>query len=510
MKRTFLFVALLAAPLVAGAAGERVDLAVVNRIRAEAIDNSKVMDYVFYLTDVYGPRVAASPNYMKAARWAVEQLNALGLKDAKLEKWGTFGRSWSWSRVAVHMVEPQQTTLIAVPLAWSPATPGVVSAEAIFAPARTVAEGEKYKGKLRGKIVLLEEVRDVKLGLEPDAKRYTAAELAGRAQAPEPGEAQPPRGPVNREEMRRQRNEFLEFLKNEGVAAVLTTSMGGREGTIFTAPAGSHDAKDPLPPPSVALATEHYNRLARLLQKNIPVKLEIEVRAGTDNQSADGFNVIANLPGGSKKDEIVMLGAHLDSWQAGTGAADNAAGCAVVLEAMRILTSLNLKMDRTVRVALWDAEEEGLIGSREYVKAHFADRETMEKKAEYARLSGYFNFDNGAGKIRGVYLQGNDMLRPVFDAWLEPFKDLGATTLSIRKTGGTDHLSFDAVGLPGFQFIQDPLDYSTRTHHTNMDVYERIPKGDLMQSAAVMAWFVYNAATRPDMLPRKPAPKPAR
>ena len=289
---------------------------------------------------------------------------------------------------------------------------------------------------------------------------------------------------------------------------MLSSGAGGDDGTIFAAGGGSREARDPLPPPMVALAAEHYNRLVRLLDKGVPVKLELEVRAQVEQDNAPGFNVIAELPGGSKKDEMVMLGAHLDSWQAGTGAADNGAGCAVVLEAMRILTALKLKMDRTVRIALWDAEEEGLIGSREYVKAHFADRETMELKPEHARLAGYFNFDNGSGKIRGVYLQGNDMLRPIFQAWLEPFKDMGAATVSIRNTGGTDHLSFDAVGLPGFQFIQDPLDYSTRTHHSNMDVYDHLQKSDLMEAAAIMASFVYNAATRPEMLPRKALPKP--
>jgi hypothetical protein len=502
MKRAFLFAVVVSfAPALVAA--EDVNLQVVNRIKTEAFENSKVMDHLFYLTDVYGPRVAASPNYRKAAAWTVKQLKEWGLEDAGLEKWGTFGRAWSWSRVAVQMLEPQQTTLIGIPLAWSPATPGVVTADAILAPMSNVADGEKYKGKLKGKIVLLEEASEVKLGLEADARRLGDADLASRALAPEPAPASP-----STKSNPEARNKFLEFLKHEGVAAALTTGMGGSDGTIFTAPAGSRNAKDPLPPPSIALAKEHYNRLARLLAKGIPVKLELEVRAENGPDAAEGVNVIANLRGSSRKDEIVMLGAHLDSWQAGTGATDNAAGCAVVLEAVRILAALKLDMSRTVRVALWDAEEQGLLGSRGYVTAHFAERETMERKADYARLAGYFNLDNGAGKIRGVYLQNNDMMRPVFEAWLAPFKDLGATTVAIRNTRGTDHLSFDEVGLPGFRFIQDPLDYSTRTHHTNMDVYERVPRADLMQAAAIMASFVYNAATRQEMLPRKPAPKP--
>jgi Zn-dependent M28 family amino/carboxypeptidase len=258
----------------------------------------------------------------------------------------------------------------------------------------------------------------------------------------------------------------------------------------------------------VALAAEHYNRIARMLGRKIPVRLELELRARIHEESADGFNVTASLPGGKKKDETIMVGGHLDSWHGGTGATDNAAGCAVMIEALRILKALNLQMDRSIRIGLWDGEEHGFLGSRGYVKQYLADRESMAVKADHARFSGYFNVDNGGGKIRGVYLQGNDMMRPIFEAWLEPFRDLGATTVSIRNTGGTDHLVFDEVGLPGFQFIQDPLDYSTRTHHSNMDTYERIQPGDLMQASAIVASFVYHAATRPEMLPRKPLPKP--
>ncbi len=510
MKPALLAAILVAAPCVLPAGEEQVDLSVVNRIKAEAFGNSKVMDHAFYLTDVYGPRLAGSPEYRRAAEWAAKQLRGWGLEDAHLEKWGTFGRSWSWTRVSVQMLEPQQTTLTGVPLAWSPGTSGVVTAEAILAPMKDLAEAEKFKGKLKGKIVLVDPIRELKPHFAADAQRMSDSELAARAQAPDPGEGGPRKRPTpaEREEARQKQNKFLQFLKDEGVVAGFTSGGRGDDGTIFAAGAGSRELRDPLPPTGVALVAEHYNRLARLLEKNIPVKIELDVRVQMDSAPVDGMNVIADLPGGSRKDEIVMLGAHLDSWQAGTGATDNGAGCAVVLEAVRILTALKLKMDRTVRVARWDAAEEGLHGSREYVKARFADRETMERKPEYARLSGYFNFDNGTGKIRGVNLQGNDMMRPVFAAWLAPFQDLGASTLTIRDTGGTDHLAFDAVGLPGFQFIQDPIDYGTRTHHTNMDVYDRLQKGDLMQAAAIMASFVYNAATRPEMLPRKPLPKP--
>jgi carboxypeptidase Q len=508
MKRRILFTFVALCLALALAAQERVDLTVINRIKAEAFQNSQVMDHAFELTEVFGPRVADSPNYMKAAEWAVKTLKGWGLDDARMEKWGVFGRSWSYSRFSAEMLEPQQTPLAGVPLAWSPATNGTISGEVILAPLRTAEDLEKYRGKLKGKIVMLDAPRELELHLQPDAQRYTDAELAEIALAPDPSRQRfgPRRGgrpPVARLD----RNRRNQFLKDEGALAAISEGFRGDDGTIFTMPAGSRDMKDPLPPVSVALEAEHYNRIARLLAKNIPVRLELEVEARYYDD-APGVNVIADLPGGARKDEIVMLGGHLDSWQAGTGATDNAAGCAVVMEAVRILKALDLKMDRTVRVALWDAEEEGLIGSREYVKAHFADRDTMQLKPEHAKLSGYFNFDNGSGKIRGVYLQGNDMMRPVFEAWLAPFRDLGATTVSIRNTGGTDHQSFDAVGLPGFQFIQDRLDYFTRTHHTNMDTYDRLQKGDLMQASAIIASFVYNAATRPEMLPRKPLPNP--
>jgi hypothetical protein len=510
MKRALLFSILLAAPCAFPAGPESVDLSTVNRIKTEAFQNSKVMDHAFYLTDVYGPRLAGSANYRKAAEWAVKQLKEWGLANAQTEPWGLFGRGWNWSRATVNMLSPQPSTLNGVPLAWAPGTAGAVTADALFAPMADAAEGEKYKGKLKGKIVLIDAMREMKPHFEADARRLGDTELASRAEAPDPADAGPrkPQPAAEREAARVKRNKLLQFLKDEGVVALLTTGQGGDDGTIFAASGGSREVKDPLPPPMVALAAEHYNRLARLLEKQVPVKLELDVRAQIEQDAATGLNVVAEIPGGSKKDEIVMLGAHLDSWQAATGAADNAAGCAVVLEAVRILTALHVKMDRTVRIALWDAEEEGLIGSREYVKAHFADPGKMELKAEHSKLAGYFNFDNGSGKIRGVYLQGNDMLRPVFEAWLAPFKDLGAATVSIRNTGGTDHLAFDAVGLPGFQFIQDPLDYGSRVHHTNMDTYDRLQKSDLMEAAAIMASFVYNAATRPEMLPRKPLPAP--
>jgi hypothetical protein len=490
-------------------AQERVDLAVINRIKQEAFQNSKVMDHLFYLTDVHAPRIAGSPEYRQGAEWVIKTLKGIGLEDARMEKWGSFGRSWSYTRASVHMLEPVRTALIALPLAWSAGTNGPVAGEVMLVRVNTVEEVAKLKGQVKGKWVMTQPVRELALPTEPWARRYTDAELAERAQAPDPSQQgvgfRRPQGGATPMQARQIQARLSALIKEEGALGMITPGSRGESGTVFLAPAGNRTDKETAPV-SVALATEHYNRIARLIGKDVPVKIEVDV-AAQFHENQDGFNIVANLPGGKKKDEVVIIGGHFDTWHGGTGATDNGIGCAVMMEVMRIFTALNLKMDRTVRIALWDAEEVGLVGSREYVKAHFADRANMELKKEHAKLSGYFNIDNGGGKIRGVYLQGNDMMRPVFESWLAPFKDLGAATVSIRNTTGTDHLSFDAVGLPAFQFIQDPLDYSTRTHHSNMDVYDRIQRGDAMQMSAIVASVVYHAATRPELLPRKPLPR---
>ena len=303
------------------------------------------------------------------------------------------------------------------------------------------------------------------------------------------------------------RAQLNKFLREEGVLVVLTPGNGPDGGTIMGSAAGSQNPTEELPPPSVVITNEHYNRIARLLAKDVPVTLEFDLGAKF-TEPADSFNITAEIPGSDPNAGFVMLGGHFDSWTGGTGATDNAAGAAAALEAMRILKTLDLKMKRTVRVGLWTAEEQGLLGSRAYVKQHFADPADMQPKPEHAKLAGYFNLDNGGGKVRGVYIQDNDEARPIFESWIAPLKDFGVTTLTIRNTGSTDHVSFDAVGLPAFQFIQDPLEYGTRTHHSNMDVTDHLVPGDLEQASAVMAWFVYNTANRPGMLPRKSMPKP--
>jgi hypothetical protein len=504
-------------------AEEKVDLSIVNRIKSEAFENSKVMDTMFYLTDVHGPRLAGSPGYKEAGDWVVSRLNEYGLTNTREEKWGPFGKGWACKHYEAHMIAPQYSPLIGFPLAWTSGTEGTVSGEPIMVTIQTEKDLEKYKGKLKGKIVMTQPLHEVAFQTNALGRRYTDAELASESLAPEPG-ARPfgggrpqagapqiPTDPEARRKMMEERRKFqdtlAQFYKDEGALVILSAGYTGDGGTVFAASGGSYDPKKPTAIASVAVTPEHYNRIVRLIQHKIPVKLEFNIKNEFYTDNMDSFNVTAEIPGGSKKDEVVMIGAHLDSWQGGTGATDNAAGSAVMMEAMRILKAMDVKMDRTVRIGLWGGEEEGLLGSKAYVKEHFGDPDTMKLTEQHAKLAGYFNFDNGTGKIRGVYLQGNDMVRPIFTEWLKPFQDLGATTLTIRNTGGTDHLSYDAVGLPGFQFIQEPMEYSTRTHHSNMDVYDHIQAGDLMQASAIVASFVYNAATRPEMLPRKPLPK---
>ena len=538
----FTWILLAFAPLTAQ---ERVDLSVVNQIKTEAFENSKVMDHLSYMADMYGPRLTGSPEFKQAADWALKRFQEYGLVNGHLEKWGPFGRSWTLEKFSVELLEPRYSLMSGWPLAWSRSTDGPVSGEPILTPmARSFdvkkAEAdlqtyiEKYKGKLRGKIVMLSEpIQDVlRNELKPAFSRYTAAELADLATAPQPfqkAEFDPnniviPEDPQERirfmmslpqdvstklSERRQAINvKRSEFLVQEGVVAVLTDDQRAHDSLAFAEAAGSFKAKDQLAPPSFILTAEHYNRIARLIAKKAAVRIQVNLQAKVSDSDVDAYNVVAEIPGGSKKDEVVMLGAHFDSWHSGTGATDNGSGSAVMMEVVRILKALNLKMDRTVRIALWSGEEEGLLGSKAYVKEHFADPATMKTTTAHANFAGYFNLDNGSGKIRGVYLQNNDAMRPVFQQWLRPFEDLGVSTVTIRNTGGTDHLSFDAVGLPGFQYIQDPLDYMTVTHHSNMDVYDHAIAADLMQASAVIASCVYNAAARPEKLPRKPLPKP--
>ena len=484
-------------------AAERIDLDAIYRIKDEGLQRSKVMEIESYLTDVYGPRLTGSPNIREAADWTQKTMKDWGLSNVHVETW-PFGRGWQNQRMIAMAMTPRAFPLIAYPKAWTPGTNGPVTAEAVIAVIDNDRDFDTFRGKLRGKFVLASAMRDVPAHFDALGHRYTDSELAELSQQPPAGRGRG-RGNFNQDFNRKR----TQFWIDEGVAAVLDTSRGDG-GTVFVqAPQGvSRDPKGPPQPAQATLAVEHYGRLWRLLDKKIPVTLMMDIDNRFYDQDQNAFNIVGELPGTDKADEIVMLGAHFDSWHSGTGATDNAAGSAVMLEAIRILKTSGVKLRRTVRIGLWGGEEQGLLGSKAYVKEHFGDPETMQLKPEHAKIAGYFNVDNGTGLIRGVYLQGNEAVAPIFTAWMTPFKNLGMDTLTIRNTGGTDHLSYDDVGLPGFQFVQDEIEYDTRTHHSNMDVYERIQSQDMMRNAVVVASFVYNTANRDEKLPRKPLPKP--
>ena len=505
---------LTAAPAVAQvstAPAEKVDYDAIYKIKEEGFQRSKVMETASWLTDVHGPRLTGSPSFKAAAEWAVKQLTEWGATNPHIESWGTFGRGWVNERFSATVVTGAQPWVITgVPKAWTPGTDGTVTADVVYAPMETEEDLAKWKGKLQGKIVLPVPTREVAAHFTPEASRLSEADLA-KLETFEPTGG--PRRSYNLATVRFGVKR-LEFLQGEGVLAIFEPGRGDG-GTLFVQGGGAYNPKNQSGfmryptevPPTVVIAVEHYGRLARTLQKNVPVSVELTIK-NTITEDQEGLNILAELPGTDKADEVVMLGAHFDGWHGGTGATDNAAGSAVMLEAFRILKASGLKLRRTVRLGLWGGEEQGLIGSREYVKATFADRSTMQVKPAHGKIAGYFNVDNGTGAIRGVYLQGNEGIAPVFNAWMGPFANLGMKTLTIQNTSGTDHLSFDAVGIPGFQFIQDEVEYETRTHHSNMDVWERLQAGDMMKNAVIVASFVYHAANRDQALPRKPLPRP--
>ena len=489
---------------------EHVDLDTVGLIKAEGLQRSQVMDLVWYLTDVHGPRLTNSPQIRAAAQWATERLSAWGLSNVHEEKWGPFGRGWTNEQFAAQMVAPTVAPLVAYPRAWTPSTNGPATADVVLAVVNNEQDMAKFRGQLAGKIVLILDLVDIPLQTAPPNLRFSEQDLANLQNEPVrggQGRGNAPAGPPPDPNIRLKR---MTFYKSEGVLAALIPGNGsGERGVVVTQ--GFEIARDPKSPdvvPQVYVETEQYNRLVRLTTRKIPVRVSIDMKNRFIDDPLDSFNVIAEIPGTDKADEVVMLGAHFDSEIGGTGATDNAAGSAAMMEAMRILKATGRPMRRTVRLALWTGEEQGLLGSAAYVAEHFGDAQTMQLKPAHARLSAYFNLDNGSGAIRGVYLQGNEAVRPVFAAWMEPLKSLGMTMLTIRGTGGTDHQSFDRVGLPGFQFVQDQLEYATLTHHTNMDVYERVQPEDMMKNAVIIASFAYQAANRDDRLPRKALPQP--
>ncbi len=519
----------------------------IDKIRDEGLNRSKVMETLSYLVDVIGPRLTNSPNMKRANEWTRDTMAGWGMKNAKLEPWGPFGRGWSLKAFSASVNAPQYFPVNAFPKAWSPSTKGSVTAEVVIFDAKTEEDLAKYKGQLRGKIVLMTpNTREVKADFDGFATRRSDEELAKMA-AFKPGEAGQRGG--NRQQAATE--EFFKnfqlqakranFLIEEGAAVLVDNSSKGSGGTLFVQGA-SVAAKVPETieeafgnrrstpyakesearmVPQMTMATEDYNRLVRMITQGIKPQMTVNIQTEYHDDDLMGYNTVAEIPGTDPKlkDEIVMVGGHLDSWHSAGGATDNAAGSAVAMEAARILLAAGLKPRRTIRVALWSGEEQGLNGSREYVKQQFgemkggsmfgmpapgAPRPELVKGRDYDKFSAYYNLDNGTGKIRGVYLQNNAAVKPYFDAWLEPFKDLGAATTTLDNTSGTDHLSFDRIGLPGFQFIQDEIEYSTRTHHSNQDNYDRIQADDMKQAATIIAAFIYQTAMMDEKLPRKP------
>jgi carboxypeptidase Q len=506
---------------------EKLDLETITRIRYEGFRNSKVMELASGLMDSIGERLTGSPNMKKANEWTRDQLTAIGLSNAHLESWGPFGRGWANQYVNARMTSPDIVPLIVYAKAWTPGTNGVVQGKCVRVNIEDKKDFDKYKGKLAGMIVIFGPDAEVKPITEAPYRRLSDDDLNKRAEYEIPGERPPFRFADFLKRLQFQKD-VNQFLADEKVLAVIDHSRGtAGGGTVFVQSGGSYKTGETTTVPQLTMASEHWSRIARLLQQKKDVTLELNVTNMFYDDDPMQYDTLAEIPGTDKKDEIVMLGAHLDSWHAGTGATDNGAGSVVMMEAVRILKALDIKPRRTIRIGLWSGEEQGLLGSQHYVEQHFGSRPPMDDpnmkgmptllrreagpvsvKPEQAKISAYFNVDNGTGRIRGVYLQENAAVAPIFEAWMKPFKDLGMTTLTMRNTGGTDHQSFDAVGIPGFQFIQDPIEYETRTHHSNMDVYDRLQPEDLKQAAVIVASFVYDAAMRDQMLPRKPIEKP--
>jgi hypothetical protein len=527
---------------------DKLDYATIAQIRDEGLTRSQVMDHISWLSDVYGPRLTGGPGIMQASDWAIRKFGEWGLANAHRETWA-FGKGWSLVRFSAHMVEPQVQPLIGFPGSWSPGTNGPVIADVVRVQIDTEADFEKYRGKLAGKIVLTQPERAVTMLDGTIVHRMGEKELeeAATTPIPRPRAGGPGRGgrggdPAGDDAAPGQgrggastgsgqgaqalRTRIAQFFKTEGVVA--TFDRGGDAvllsvgsdlsfqqqrtdgGTVFPTGNQSRGADAGTGVPSVTLAVEHYNRMLRILAKNVPVKVELNLETKfSDETTPNGFNTVAEIPGTDPvlKDEVVILGAHFDSVAAATGATDNATGSAAMMEAMRILKAIGAKPRRTIRIALWGGEEEGLLGSRAYVRDHFGDPATMALKPEHAKVAAYFNSDNGTGRVRGVWLQSNLAVRPIFEQWIAPLKDLGVVALGPRSVSSTDHVSFDNVGLPGFQFMVDRLEYQSRTHHSNMDVYDRVQRDDMVQQATVIAVFAYNAAMRDEKLPRKALPR---
>lgn len=476
------------------------------RIRNEGLKNSQVMTIVHYLTDVPGSRLTNSPGYSKASHWAVNTLKEWGLSNASLEPWGKFGQGWAIEKTYIAMKQPFYHPIIGYPFAWTKGTNGLVQANVMLISAFDPDSIKKYNYNVKGKVVMARQKDTVlRSAFTAYATRFDDSSLQHMGDTY-----------MFTHEMLSYMMKYINKIKEAvrqlqkmGCLAILSMNPEDRDGTVGISAwfSGKKGAAPDLT--ALNIIPEDYLHMQRLLETGLPVKLELDIRTRFYNDDATGYNVVAEIPGTDPvlKKEVVMLGGHLDSWFSATGATDNAAGCAVMMEVIRIIRKLGIQPKRTIRIALWGGEEQGLLGSFGYVKKHFGDPTTMKLLPEQNNISAYYNLDNGTGKIRGIFLQGNEALKPIFTKWFEPFSDLGASTVTLSNTGATDHISFDAVGIPAFQFIQDPIDYETRTHHTNMDNYDHLIRDDLQQAATIIAFFVYNTAMRFEKLPRKPLPK---
>jgi carboxypeptidase Q len=521
---------------------ESLDLGMYARIRTEGLDHSHIMEYASGLFDDIGPRLTGSPNLAKANAWTRDQFTAMGCSQARLESWGDFGIGWRQIGTSVYLATPDTAVFIAQATPWSPPTHGPVTAEVIAVPSlKEEKDLDAWKGKLAGKIILYGSAPKINPDPAPLLEHYDEKKLTQIYRYPLDGDMEEQHvsseGPHYWEEAFKKiafGERVAKFFADEHAVAFLVHGWGGDGGTVrddngeqLVEFAYSPQHKQPLP--SAVLANENFGRVSRLLEHSVPVTVTVAIQSETTGDHEQGYNTVAEIPGTDPqlKDQVVMVGGHLDSWIAGTGATDDGAGSIIAMEAMRILTALHVQPRRTIRVALWSGEEQGEFGSLGYVRQHFATVGLSTKpeellvpeflrepvgpltvKPEHALVSGYFNIDNGGGKLLGIFAENNAAMVPVFQQWIEPLKDLGVTTVSMRETGSTDHESFDKVGIPGFQFIQDPRDYETRSLHSNQDVYERLSASDLKQAAVVEAIFVYNTAMREQMLPRKPLPHP--
>ena len=499
---------LLAAPLAAqqAAVQERLDLAALARIREEGLTRSRVDSIGGYMTDVIGPRLTASSGMRRAQDWAAQTMRGWGLTNVAIEPWDSlFGRGWERVSFQGRMVEPYIQPLNAVAMAWTGSTRGTVTCPVTVVNIAGDSDLTRYEGRLRGACIIRTAPRVVADEFSAPASRWDADSLialSSRVLAERPNRPAPqgPGAQQNFQSAQAFNARLYPWLQRQGVVAVLNGSNWGFGMLLTGGGPQSRPARDSAnfePMVALTLSHEHYGQVWRNIQRNVPVRLELNVQNRFTNPDRREFNVVGEIPGTDLSSQLVMIGAHFDSWHPGTGATDNAAGSIVMMEAMRILRALNLPLRRTVRIALWSGEEQGLIGSRDYVRKH---------AAEMANVSAYLNVDNGSGRLRGVYAQSNAAVVPVWEQILSPFRDLGVVAMMPGNTGGTDHLAFDAVGVPGFQYVQDALSYNTRTHHSNLDTYERLNMDDLKQMATVVAWSVYTIANRDEMMPRKPQP----